>query len=230
MDAYREATLEFAASWAEGYAAFFNRCDCGRKGCAICDASGRFDAPEGVKHPKGCGKDSRRHARDGGDFLADVVRINVDYLGQLARLNSSYTVLAARFLDRLYENVVYDHYRDSDSAAHLTGKHGAVAEARLVLCNELDRQATIQIKGLHKNQLTRALKDEDGDDAGHVLDIRLRREDGEPLEQQLKPGETANIVVSAAVPPIDPGQYRTTIKITLDGYARRFDVVLDVIT
>jgi hypothetical protein len=212
MDAYREATLEFAASWAEGYATFFNRCGCGRKGCAS------------------CGKEPRRHARDGGDFLADVVRIHVDYLGQLARLNSSYTVLAARFLDRLYANAVYDPYRDGDNVAHLTGKHGAVPEALLVLCNELDRPAAIQIKGLDKNQLTRKLKDDDGEDTGHSLVLRLRRENGEPLEQPLKPGETVKIVIAATVPAIPAERYRCTIKITLDGYARRFDVLLDVIT
>lgn len=38
-----------------------------------------------------------------GDFLYDFVRMNVDYLNQMARLGSSYSVVAGRVLEKLYD-------------------------------------------------------------------------------------------------------------------------------
>jgi hypothetical protein len=38
-----------------------------------------------------------------GDFLYDLLRINVQYVNQLARLGSNYSILAARALERFYD-------------------------------------------------------------------------------------------------------------------------------
>lgn len=38
-----------------------------------------------------------------GDFLHDFINLNVQYLNQLARLGSSYSIVGARALERLYE-------------------------------------------------------------------------------------------------------------------------------
>ena len=40
---------------------------------------------------------------NGGDFLHDFFHLNVQYLNQLARLGSSYSIVGARALERIYE-------------------------------------------------------------------------------------------------------------------------------
>lgn len=212
MDTYREATLEFAASLAEGYATFVNRCDCGRAGCGRC---------------------SRRSARDcrgGSDFLADLVHVNVNYLGEIARLNSSYTVLASRFLDRLYSKVVYDEYRDSGELTHLTGSVGQLAKGRLVICNELSRKIVFRIKGVDQaGKLTRKFTNVDDGDDKHELALSVSREDGSPLLAELDAKSTTNFIVSLEIPQLKVGQYHARIKTKLDGEPRHFGLVLDVI-
>jgi hypothetical protein len=50
--------------------------------------------------------DSETEAAQGeeqGDFLYDFVRMNIDYLNQMARLGSSYSVVAGRALEKLYD-------------------------------------------------------------------------------------------------------------------------------
>lgn len=46
------------------------------------------------------------HAPQQGDFLYDFMRLNVQYVNQLARLGSNYSIIAARALER-----VYDHFQ-----------------------------------------------------------------------------------------------------------------------
>jgi hypothetical protein len=40
-----------------------------------------------------------------GDFLQDFLRLNVQYVNQVARLGSNYSIIAARALERLYDYV-----------------------------------------------------------------------------------------------------------------------------
>jgi hypothetical protein len=213
MDTYREATLEFAASCAEGYATFVNRCGCGRSGCVRCN------------------RRSGRDCRGSGDFLADLVRVNVNYLGEIARLNSSYTVLASRFLDRVYSKVVYDQYRDSGEVTHLTAPSGQVAKGRLVICNELSRKIAFRIKGVDAaGDLQRKFTDVEDGNVTHELTLRVGREDGSPLLVDLEAKATTNFIISLAVPQqLKVGQYHARIKTKLDGEPRHFGLVLDVI-
>jgi hypothetical protein len=55
----------------------------------------------GSKRPKKA--DSETEGAEHGDFLYDFVRMNVDYLNQMARLGSSYSVVAGRVLEKLYD-------------------------------------------------------------------------------------------------------------------------------
>jgi hypothetical protein len=42
-------------------------------------------------------------SEDRGDFLQEVLELNVQYLNQLARLGSSYSIVASRTLEKLYD-------------------------------------------------------------------------------------------------------------------------------
>lgn len=216
MNDYREATLEFAASWAEGYATFVNGCGCGRSGCSRC----------------GAGK-GRRY-RGGGDFLADLVRVNVDYLAQLAKLNSTYTVVAARFLDRLYSNAVRDdYYDDCDSDVRLAERAGEEAKGTLLVCNESGREVDVQIKGVdpQTGHLTRKLCDVD--DAGSKRDVsfHVSREAGKPLADfELEPGAEEKLLVKLRIPnDLKPGEYYARVKVKLDGRSQHFRVLVEVL-
>ena len=58
----------------------------------------------GSKRTKQAGSDTdAAEGPEQGDFLYDFVRMNIDYLNQMARLGSSYSVVAGRVLEKLYD-------------------------------------------------------------------------------------------------------------------------------
>jgi hypothetical protein len=101
-----------------------------------------------------------------GDFLYDFLRLNVQYVNQLARLGSSYSIIASRALERMYDRfVAKDEARDvpkpkkGDPNRKLLGDspydpaplriHGRLGEqisAAFEVKNWLDRPATIHVR------------------------------------------------------------------------------------
>jgi hypothetical protein len=69
--------------------------------------------------------DESEEEKDGGDFLHDFLHLNVQYLNQLARLGSSYSVVGARALERIYEWAQPPDAVDaSDEGNRLSGSAG----------------------------------------------------------------------------------------------------------
>ena len=148
MNTYREATLDFAVAWAEGYASLVNGCTCGRASCSRC----------GTKRQRP--RDEKQGHLDGADFLADLVNIHVDYLGNLARLNSAYTSLATRFLNRAYQNAVCDDsYTDCSADVRLVVRKGRSAAAVLLICNPTGADAEVGHDAARLGELRRSCLD-----------------------------------------------------------------------
>jgi len=218
MNAYREATLDFAVAWAEGYASFFDSCTCGRASCFRC---GRKRQPRR--------QDDHGH-RDGGDFLADLVHIHVDYLGNLARLNSAYTSLATRFLNRAYRNVACDDsYTDCSADVRLVVRDRR-ASAVLMICNPTARDADVEISRVKDGYLeTKLTKVADNGPAGEVR-FKLSRPKNESLKDwEIAAGDEEKLVIELEGFSRDVGEYYARIKVKLDGAVQHFRVLVDVI-
>lgn len=90
-----------------------------------------------------------------GDFLHDFVSLNVQYLNQLARLGSNYSILGARALER-----IYSWMQPPEPENHLVGKagtpvaytftvHNRAAKKQRLRCRTRpfsDGQATLRMK------------------------------------------------------------------------------------
>lgn len=221
MNAYREATLDFAVAWAEGYASLVNGCTCGRASCSRC----------GSKRQRA--REEKQGHRDGGDFLADLVHIHVDYLGNLARLNSAYTSLATRFLNRAYQNAVSDDsYADCSADVRLVVRNRVSAPAVLMICNPTGDAADVEISRASKDgHLSAKLtKLDDNEPLEEKAEFRLSRPQGRSLDDwELAAGDEEKLYLEVQRCQAPVGEYYARIKVKLDGSVQHFRVLVDVI-
>jgi hypothetical protein len=88
-----------------------------------------------------------------GDFLYDFLRLNVQYMNQIARLGSSYSIIASRALEKMYERFMpRDNGRDAPKPEKadpaLTGDDPIVNAPPVVLHGRLGERitATFEVK------------------------------------------------------------------------------------
>jgi hypothetical protein len=208
FDEVREASLEFAASAAEVYAGTVGRCDCGMSGCKACRAH----------------RTARSDCRTGGDFLADLIRLQVSYLSQLARMSSSYSGLVTRAVGSLYDAVAPSPPPPSaapKSEVLLVGGPGHTASATFSVRNSLPDDEELVVEqgdGDHVEVELKAV----GNGHSHKVRARLSREpDGKPLAGiELEPGECVRGVLSVVLPR-EEGRYTGTVRLTIGECTRR---------
>jgi len=209
FDEVREASLEFAASAAEVYAGTVGRCDCGMSGCKACRAQ----------------RAARSDCRTGSDFLADLIRLQVGYLSQLARMSSSYSGLVTRAVGSLYDAVA--PCPPAPSAAPraevlLVGRPRDMASATFSIKNSLceDEELVVERWSDHGPYVEVELKPvEKGKPC--VARVHVTTEsDGKPLHGiELESGECVRGVLSVELP--DVGRYTGTVRLTIGESTRR---------
>jgi len=81
-----------------------------------------------------------------GDFLQDFLRLNVQYVNQVARLGSNYSIVAARALERLYDYVAPDLEDETDDGpAVYEGASGTLVTLRLPVENPHLETCTVEV-------------------------------------------------------------------------------------
>jgi len=208
FDEVREASLEFAASAAEVYAGTVGRCDCGQSSCRACRAH----------------RAARTDCRTGGDFLADLIRLQVSYLSQLARMSSSYSGLVTRAVGSLYDAVTPSAPAPSTapkSEVLLVGAPGDRASATFNVRNSLADDEELLVEHWKGDHVELELKRvEDGDTLkvrGYVTD----EGEGKPLHGiELEPGDCVRGVLSVSLP-AHQGRYTGTVRLTIGECTRR---------
>lgn len=213
-----ESSLDLAASFAEGYAKLQRRgCgDCRHPGCPHC-----FAAPQ-------------PHCRDGGDFLADWVHLNLSHMSQVARLSAAYSGVAARALERFYS--CFDPCEAGPAAPgtapyelRLVG-HGT-AYGLLNVRNTFGVDSVFELEGNNGGYVQVDFY-EVGAPATVVREALCFMIGGTTLTQcRLAPDESAKITVSLGLGQLTAGkQYRATICGLLGGRGRSsFNVLVDVL-
>jgi hypothetical protein len=214
MNDWRETTLDFAASAAEGYASWANPCGCGQQGCARCSYA------------------LGPHSRGSGDFLADWIRLNVEYMSQVARLGSAYTFWATRVLDRIYSDFGRYDDRGPLAVAELAfeGRMGSGASREATVRNNLGRKASFTVKDNKGGYLELEFTDVLEPSRKLIGAVELLR-DGKMLADgiELEPGGTAAIVVSV-MKGLDAGRsYRGCVKTDLGGQAGEIRLFIKVL-
>lgn len=76
-----------------------------------------------------------------GDFLLDFTRLHIEYLNQLAKLGSNYSLVAASTLERLYERYVPAQEPDEPGMQLLEGATHDLVTVCIAVENETDRTA-----------------------------------------------------------------------------------------
>jgi hypothetical protein len=101
-----------------------------------------------------------------GDFLQDVLTLNLQYLNQLARLGSSYSIVAGRLLERVYDRVVREGEASVESISNrVEGPAGRTLRARVAAANPERRRLGFRASVA----AFRAV----GDRKAHELELRL---------------------------------------------------------
>jgi hypothetical protein len=77
----------------------------------------------------------------GGDFLLDFTRMHLEYLNQMAKLGSNYSIVAARALERLYDRYVPADGPEEPGVQLLEGATNDLVTVRITVDNELDHSA-----------------------------------------------------------------------------------------
>jgi hypothetical protein len=220
LDEVREAFLDFAASSAESYAKWTHAgCgDCRRPGCGDC-----FPATS---------------CRSEGDFLSDVVRLNLNYVSQLARMGSAYSFLATRVLDRFYDRYApRAAYEPGASSCEPTApcEVRLVGRAHLSTCltvtNSLSTSGKFSIEGLKQGELKVKLTQIGA--PTHTTEATLQFHlDGKPAPEVV-PIDACNrarfvVELNARGLPAEK-QYRGTIRATLGNRPSVIQLFVDVL-
>lgn len=217
LDNVREAILELGASCAESYSKWSRGgCGCRRAGCSRC-----FPAAS---------------CRSEGDFLSDVVRLNLSYVSQLARLGSAYSSLATRALDRLYscyEPAPFDAAPAGSSPCEirLAGSGDGTLNSALTVANPSSTASKLSFDGLNDGSIV--LKLTQIGDATKTFERPLQLR----LRGQTPPGEIEidacnkvrfGVSLDASGLPKDK-QYRGSFRAWFGGSAQVIHVLVDVL-
>jgi hypothetical protein len=85
------------------------------------------------------------NSRPQSDFLTDFLRLNVQYVNQLARLGSNYSVVAARALERLYDYWQPLSESEVPDAIRLEAVEQETVVARIWVENETDEDLSYTV-------------------------------------------------------------------------------------
>lgn len=214
FDEVREATLDLAASLAESYAKRqHGPCGgCRRAGCTAC-----FPA---------------QSCRDQGDFLGDLVKLNLSYVSQLARMGSTYSYLATRALDRFYSYYAPPEACEPLSATCEVKLVGSgKLSARLTVTNSLSTSGKFAIEGIEAGKVSVKLSriGEPSDTVDAVLELQL---DGKPAPDvvEIPDCDKARFIVSLDTAGLGPDkQYRGSLRASLAGTTSVVQIFVDVL-
>lgn len=157
-----------------------------------------------------------------GDFLTDFLRLNVQYVNQVARLGSNYSIVAARALERLYDYVVPDSEESEPGPTVYEGASGDLVTIRLPIDNPHLETCTIEI-GCGEFQL-------ENDESVPQFEITFqhpKRSRGRQMRFELKPDEhiEARLAIKISKAMVLRADYSSIIAITtiqkLSGNKRR---------
>ena len=99
-------------------------------------ARSKFDQPDDP---------SRSKSAPQGDFLMDFTRLHLEYLNQLAKLGSNYSLVAASALERLYERYVPTEEPDQPGVQLLEGTTHDLVIVCIAVENDTDYSAEFVI-------------------------------------------------------------------------------------
>jgi hypothetical protein len=86
-----------------------------------------------------------RGGNSGSDFLQDFVELNVQYLNQMARLSSNYSIVAARALEKLYNYAVPPEAPSGPEPLLLRGVTGERVVIRIPVHNTLANLCKVEV-------------------------------------------------------------------------------------
>ncbi|HLV65549.1 MAG TPA: hypothetical protein VKY73_07040 [Polyangiaceae bacterium] len=82
---------------------------------------------------------------DSGDFLADFLQLHLQYLNRLAGLGSSYSILASRLLERVYDRCVGRALAEPVKPRAVSGVAGERRRVRVVAENLASRRVSFRV-------------------------------------------------------------------------------------
>jgi hypothetical protein len=156
-------------------------------------------------------EDACRPRGRGGDFLYELLHLNVTYAMQLARLGSSYSVYAHRAIGALYGLYAAPKARRSKGLWY-TGVSQDQQTRVIRVTNFSDEK--LEAKAEFEN-----LRSRDGYEI-NIDEVRTLP------QQAIEPGRTVKIGVQMVFPGERPGRYCGTLRITLGKQRKAIPVVV----
>ncbi len=225
----REASLELAAAVAEGYAQVRREGDCRRD----CDD----DDDDDVKAQTSSAR--RRHrsegCRDRGDFLSDWMRLNLQYMSEVAMLGSSYASVAARGLSALYaKGSRYSGYDACGAEAHqrceveLCGAVDDPVAAEFSLRNARCDGAEFEIRDLVDGKIELEFREIGAGSEHKPVTVYVSEIDGKRyVARPLDTDEKLRLVIRLRLVGFEPGKrYRAHLRGRLAGHSKAIHLIV----